>query len=271
MHAIWKGSISFGLVNIPINLYSGSEERRLNLRMLHKTDLSPIRYKKICKAENKEVPYAEVVKGFEYQKNEFIVLSEQDFAKANLRSTHLIEIVEFVSEKEIDIRLLEKPYYLEPGKGAEKAYALLSAALSRSKKVGIAKYVLHNREHYAIVKPINGVLVLNMIRYVAEIRDISEIKIPAKIHLNRQEMDIALALIKQLSHKFKPERLHDTYTEELNAAIATKAQGKTPQAKGKKPVNTQAKNLMYTLKESLKRAREKKLLKKTSSHQRKAA
>ena len=211
------------------------------------------------------------MKGFEYQKNEFIVLSDQDFEKVNMRTTHLIEIIEFVNEKEIDIRLFEKPYYLEPGKGADKAYRLLSEALSRTKKVGIAKYVLHNHEHYAVVKPIDGVLVINIIRYVAEIRDLSEVRIPKKIQLNRQEIEMAMALIKQLSHKFNPEKFRDTYTEELNATIATKAKGKIPKIKGKKPINTKAKNLMYALKQSLKRARDKKALRKSPVHRRKVA
>ena len=177
MHAIWKGSISFGLVNIPINLYSGSEESRINLRLLHKKDYSPIRYLKVCKAEDKEVSYDEIVKGFEYQKNQFIVLTEKDFEKANVRATHLIDIVEFVNENEVDVRLYERPYYLEPAKGADKAYALLGEALIRAKKVGVANCVLHNREHLAIIKPIEGVLVLNMLRYSREVKDISEVKI----------------------------------------------------------------------------------------------
>lgn len=251
MHAIWRGSISFGLVNIPINLYSGSEENRLNLRMLHKADLSPVRYAKVCRTEGKEITYQEIVKGFEYQKNEFIVLDEKDFEKADMRATHLIEIVEFVDEQEIDTRLYEKPYYLEPGKSAGKAYSLLSAALIKAKKVGVAKFVLHNREHIAILKPINDVLVLNEIRYVNELRDATDLNIP-KNKLTRAEITAALALIKQLTGKFKIESYRDNYYEQLRAIIETKAKGKVPKAKGKKPVNTQAKNLMLALQQSLK-------------------
>ncbi len=257
MRAIWTGSISFGLVNIPINLYSGFQDRRLNLHMLHKKDESPIRYVKKCRLEDKEVPYAEIVKGYEFQKNEYVVLEDKDFAAANVRATHLIEIVEFVNEKEIDIRLYERPYYLEPGRSADKAYGLLGEALFRSKKVGVAKFVLHDREHLAILKFINGILVLNTIRYVTEIRDIKQIKI-TKAQLSHQEMDTALALIKQLTHSFKLDNFHDTYIEELNAIIKEKASGKMPKVKGKKLVNTTTKNLMYVLKESLKKSRDKK-------------
>lgn len=267
MHAIWRGSISFGLVNIPINLYSGSEENRINLRMLHKSDLSPVRYAKVCRAEGKEISYPEVVKGFEYQKNEFIVLDEKDFEKADLRATHLIDIVQFVDEDEIDIRLYQKPYYLEPGKAAGKAYSLLSEALAKAKKVGVAKFVLHNREHLAILKPINGVLVLNEIRYANEIRDDADINIPDN-KLSQSEITAALALIKQLTGKFKIDNYRDTYYDKLKAIIETKAKGKVPKAKGKKPVNTQAKNLMLALQQSIKRARSKKAERRTPTRKR---
>ena len=266
MHAIWSGSISFGLVNIPINLYSGADESRVDLHLLHKTDDSPIRYLKVCKAEGKEVPYTEIVKGYEYQKNEFVELDDKDFEIANVRATHLIDIVEFVAEKEIDIRFYEKPYYLQPAKNAEKAYALLNEALKRSKKVGLAKFIIHNREHIAVLKPIDGILVLNRMRYAGEIRDPSEIKVAQKSSLKPHEITLAMALIKQMTGSFKPQQFHDTYVEELMAIITAKAEGKKPKPKGKKPVNTQAKNLMITLQQSLKRAR----LKKSAKRQGKA-
>jgi len=231
--------------------------------MLHKSDLSPVRYLKVCKADGKEISFDEIVKGFEYQKNEFVILDDKDFEKANVRLTHLIDIVEFVNEDEIDIRLYEKPYYLEPNKEANKAYALLTHALTRSKKVGIAKFVLHNREHIGVVKTISGLLVLNILRYAGEIRDTNEVKIP-EIKLNKRELDMALLLIDHLTKPFKHDEFRDTYVEELNEVIKAKAEGKMPKAKGKKPVKTQAKNLMLALQESLKRARTKKDTKKSA-------
>lgn len=254
MHAIWSGSISFGLVNIPIKLYSGSEDPRVNLKMLHNKDNSPIRYAKICRAEGKEVSYSEVIKGYEFQKNEFIVLDDQDFEKANVHATHTIDIIEFINEKELDLRLFEKPYYLEPDKGADKAYSLLREALSRSKKVAVAKFVLHNREHLALLKSIDNILVLNSMRFIDEIRDVKQLKIPKVTQFKAQEINMALALIKQLSKRFNPHKFKDTYKEELKSIIQEKAAGKKSKIKGKKPVNTKAKDLMFVLKASLKQA-----------------
>lgn len=255
MHAIWSGSISFGLVNIPIKLYSGSEESSLNLRMLHKKDLSPVRYAKVCRSEGKEISYAETVKGYEYQKNEFVVLEDKDFEKANVRATHTIEIIQFINEKELDIRYFEKPYYLEAEKTAIKAYALLMEGLSRSKKVGLAKFVLHNREHLGIVKVIDGVLVLNSLRFNSEIRDTSQLKVKKTEKLRTQEIKMALTLIKQLTKRYDPDDFKDNYRQELEEIIQAKASGKKAKPKGKPPVNTKAKDLMFVLKASLKEAK----------------
>lgn len=255
MHAIWSGAISFGLVNIPIKLYSAANETTLNLRMLHKKDNSPIRYAKVCRAEGKEISYQDTVKGFEYQKNEFVVLDDKDFEKANVRATHSIDIIQFINEKELDIRYFEKPYYLEPDKGADKAYALLREGLSRSKKVALVKFVLHNREHLGILKTIAGILVLDSMRFNSEIRDISEVKSPKIEKIKTSEINMALSLIKQLSKKFDPEEFKDTYREELEEIIQKKSSGKKFKAKGKAPVNTKAKDLMFVLKASLKQAK----------------
>ena len=151
MRALWSGSISFGLINIPIRLYSASEERGgLNLDMLHRKDLSPIRYARICKAEEKEVPYADIVKGYEYQKGDYIVISPEDLKNAQPKKTETIEISHFLKEEEIDPIFFEKPYYLEPAKGADKPYALLRETLVASKKVAVVKYILRDREHLGI-------------------------------------------------------------------------------------------------------------------------
>ncbi|MBW3538502.1 Ku protein [Candidatus Parcubacteria bacterium] len=251
MRAIWTGSLSFGLVNIPVRLYSGAESGSgLDLNMLHKQDLSPIRYAKICRADGKEVAYEDIVKGYEYQKGDYVVLTDEDFKRANAKKTKTIEISEFTGEDEIDIRYFEKPYYLEPDKGAEKPYALLREALNRSKKVAIAKFVLRNREHIAAIKPVGKALVLNQMRFTSEIREPSGLKLPDEAVAGK-EVDMALALIEQLTEPFIPEDFHDTYTEELEKVVRAKAKGKQPAAKGQEPENTQVKDLMAALKASL--------------------
>lgn len=255
MRAIWSGSINFGLVNIPIKLYSGSEDTGLDLTMLHKADLSPIRYARICRADGKEVSYHDIVKGYEYQKGDYIVLTDKDFENARSDSSHSIEIVEFVAEKEIDIRFFEKPYYLEPQKNAEPAYALLREALNKAKKVAVAKFVLRNREDIAIIKPVGEVLVLNKIRYISEIRQPNGLKLPDIKSTHNKQIDIALALIEQLTKHFDPEDFHDTYAETLEEVIAEKIKGKKPVKKTKAPEVTKVKNLMDALKASLEKTK----------------
>jgi DNA end-binding protein Ku len=253
MRAIWTGSLSFGLVNIPVKLYSGAESGPgIDLTMLHSKDLSPIRYAKICRQDGKEVPYEDIVKGYEYQKGDFVVLTDEDFEKANAKKTKTIDIVEFTDQDEIDIRYFEKPYYLEPTKGAEKPYALLREALAKSKKVAIAKFVLRNREHIASLKPVGKALVLDQMRFPAEIREPSGLKLPEEVDIQGQEIKMALALIEQLTKHFIPEDFHDTYTEELERVIEAKAKGKQPAAsKAEAPTNTEVKDLMAMLKASL--------------------
>lgn len=255
MHSIWKGSLSFGLVNIPIKMYSASVEHELKFVMLHKTDLSPISYARICKAEQKEVPWKDIVKGFEYEKGEFIVLTQEDFEKANLKKTQSIEIINFASVEEIDSIYFEKPYYLEPEKGAVKAYSLLREALRKSKKVGVARFVLHNREHIALIKPFGNLLVLNQLRYADEIKEPEEVNVPAAEKSQAEELNVAIQLIDHLTKKFKPEEYKDTYTEEIKEVIAQKAKGKKVQAKGV-PAKTSTKvyDIVSLLKESLKEA-----------------
>ena len=249
MRAMWSGSISFGLVNIPVKLFSGSESNTLDLDMLRKSDLCPIKYLRVCKTDNKEVPYEEVVKGFEYTDGEYIVLTDKDFENASLEKTHLID---FVDEKEIDTRYFEKPYYLEPDKTGPKAYALLREALKRSGKVGIASYVLRNRGSLGVVKPLDDLLVLNEIRFQGEIRSASELKLPKGEGLREQEVELALSLIDQLTTKFDPAKYKDEYLEDLKKVIEQKAQGKRPKPQEKAPQPSKVIDMMALLKESLK-------------------
>ena len=227
MRAIWTGAISFGLINIPVKLYSGSESREgLDLRMLHKTDQAPIRYAKICSKEGKEVPFEEIVKGYEYTKGQFVVLSDEDFEAADSKKTSTIDIVEFADEDEIDVRYLDKPYYLEPGKGADKPYALLREALRQRNRLAVATFVLRQRGHLALIKTVGQVLVLNQMRFPADIKSAGGIKLPPKTAATERELDMALKLVDQLTHPFIPEDFHDTYTEELQTRIDAKVKGK---------------------------------------------
>jgi len=255
MKAMWSGSISFGLVNIPVKLFSGSQSNTLDLDMLRRSDLCPIKYLRVCRNDNKEVPYEEIVKGYEYSDGEYIVLTDKDFENASLEKTHLIDIVDFVDEKEIDTRYFEKPYYLEPEKTGPKAYALLREALKRSGKVGVAHYVLRNRGSIGIVKPLDNLLILNEIRFKEEVRDAAELKLPGKENLREQEITLALSLINQLTVKFDPEKYKDQYTDDLKRIIEEKAQGRKPTPQGKQPPPPKVADMMALLKESIKQKR----------------
>jgi len=252
MRAIWSGSISFGLVNIPVKLFSGSESKNLDLDMLRKSDLCSIKYLRVCKNDNKEVPNEEIVKGYQYSDGQYVVLTSQDFESASPEKTHLIEISDFVQESEIDSRYFEKPYYLEPDRSGSKAYVLLREALKRSGKVGIAGYVLRNRGNIGVLKAYEDVLVLNAIRYQDEIRSYGELKIPKSEKLREQEVELALSLIDQLTVKFDPLKYKDTYREDLQRIVEEKAKGIQIQPRAKEPQPSNVIDIMSLLKESLK-------------------
>ncbi|HET9098377.1 MAG TPA: Ku protein [Candidatus Saccharimonadales bacterium] len=252
MRAIWTGSISFGLVNIPIKMFSGSRAHEgLDLNMLHAKDLTPIRYARICRKDGKEVPYDDIVKGYEWKEGDYVVLSKEDFKKADAKKVESIEIRQFVTEDEIDSRYYDKPYYLEPGKGADRAYALLREALKRSGKVAMVKFAMRARDNMGVVKPIGNALVLNQMRFPADIREAGDLNFPSGDKVKEEEINMALALIDQQTKSFIPEDWHDTYTEELEEIIEDKAKGKKPAQKGKAPKQTKVQDLMSTLKASL--------------------
>lgn len=255
MRAILSGSISFGLVNIPIKLYSASEDQGLDLTMLHKKDKSPIRYAKICRSEEIEIPYSEVIKGYEYQKGDYLTLSDKDFDAVRVLPSKNIEIIQFSDQSDVDLRFFEKPYYLEPEKGADSAYALLREALNKSKKIAIAKFILRNRSNIAVIKPIGDVLVLERIRFQSEVRSFSTLRLPGSKMTKKKEMEMALILIDQWTDKFNPEAFVDTYQEELEKIISAKIEGKKPAVKGKHREPTKVKNLMDALKASLKKTK----------------
>ncbi len=226
MRSIWKGALSFGLIHIPVRLYSASRSRELQFKLLHKQDLSEIRYARICKADGKEIPWTDIVKGYEYREGDYVVLTEEDFARANLKKTKTIEILEFAKEDEIEPIYYEKPYYLEPEQGAAKAYHLLREALKQSKKVAVGNFILKQHEHVGVIKPYKDILVLNQLRYNAELTHPKDLHIPKETSLPKNEVAIALELIDQLTKPFKPEDFKDTYTKEVKKIIEQKAKGK---------------------------------------------
>ncbi len=251
MRPIWTGALSFGLVNIPVRLYSATAGTTLNLDMLHKKDLQPIRYARVCRSDGKEVPYADIVKGYEYRDGDYVVLTEEDIKKAYARRTKMIEIIDFTKENQIDPIYYEKPYYLEPEKGAEKAYGLLYEALKRSKKVGVAKFVLRNKEHLAVIRPFGKAVVVEQLRFDEELRKPDELNLPKTTAVKGREIQMALALIEQLTAPFKPKDYKDTYQHELKKVIAAKAKGKPIKKHEKEPEVTEVADIMKLLKESL--------------------
>lgn len=253
MRALWSGSISFGLINIPVRLYSGvNPHEGIDLDMLHKDDHSPIRYARICREDGKEVPWDDIVKGYEYRDGDYVVLTKKDLEKLDTEKTETIDIQHFVEEDEIDIRYFEHPYYLEPVKGGEKAYALLREALEQSGRVALAKFVLRQREHLGVVKPVGKALVLNQMRFPTDLREATDLKFPAEDAAKAEEVKVALKFISQETSHFIPEDYKDTYTEELEDMIEAKTKGKKPKKHPKKSDDTSSKDLMAALKASLK-------------------
>lgn len=257
MRSIWAGAISFGLINIPVKLYTAVHDVRPDFDLLHKKDLSPIRYARVCKAEGEEVAFKDLVKGYEFQKGDYVVLQDEDFKKANVRKTQTIDIMDFVDASQIDPIYMEKPYYLEPSRESRKAYALLREGLKRTGKVGIAIFVLRTREHLASIRPEGNMLLLDRMRYHEEIVQPTELTLPGQEEATKKELDIAVKLIEQLTAEFKPEQYHDTYSDELMRVIREKSEGKTPQAAGEAPVPTEVPDLMSKLRQSLQQAKKK--------------
>jgi len=256
MKSIWRGAISFGLIHIPVRLYSASKDRELKFKLLHKKDLSEIRYARICKADGKEIPWEEIVKGYEYREGDYVVLTEEDFEKANPKKTKTIEIVDFTGEDEIDTMLYETPYYLEP-EGSSKAYNLLREALKRSKKVAVGNYVLRQHEHLGVIKPHGDVLVLNQLRYSSELKSPKGLHIPKEAAFPKNEVDVALKLIEELTKPFKPGNYSDTYTDEVKKIIAQKSKGKKIKIKHEKMKSHKVHNIMSLLKDSLEQHKKK--------------
>ena len=254
MRPTWKGSISFGLVYIPISVYPATREEKLSFRQLRKTDLSPIKYKKVAETDMKEVPSDQIVKGYEYEKGRYIILNDEDFEKVRIESTHSIDITDFVDLEHVDPKFFYKPYFLEAQKGGEKAYALLHKALSGTGKIGIAKVVIANREYLAAVKPDGLFLVLELMHFASEVLTPEELNRP-KTELNDKELKMANALIESMSSDWQPEKYRDEYRDAVMEMIETKAKNKAlPAAPAAAPRSTNVVDLVKVLQESINRS-----------------
>jgi DNA end-binding protein Ku len=226
MAAIWKGSLAFGLVNIPVELRTAVRADHISFRMLHEKDLSPIKYERVCQAEGDPVPWNEIVKGYEYQKGKFVVLTDEDFKAARLESSKTIDILDFVQQDEIDPRYFETPYYLVPSKGAEKSYALLREAIRNTGAVGIGKVIIRQTQHLAGIKVLGDALVMEIMRFSNELVDASEYTFPAKEGVRPQEIKMAEQLIENLAEPFDPSRYTDDYRANVMKLIKAKMKGK---------------------------------------------
>ena len=225
MRAIWKGSISFGLVNIPIALYPATRREDLKFRLLRGSDLSPVNYKRVAEKDGKEVPWDQIVKGYEYEKGKFVVLDGKDFQRVDLEATQTVDIQDFVDVEEIDPMYFYKPYYLEPQKGGDKAYVLLRETLAKTKKVGIAKVIIKTRQYLAGVKPLEHTLVLELMHFAEELADPAKLNVPKRsAEPGKREINMAEALVESMSAEWDPTKYKDDYRDALLDVIEEKVE-----------------------------------------------
>jgi DNA end-binding protein Ku len=252
--AIWSGSITFGLVNAPVRIYSAIQEHKLHFNLLHRKDDSPIGYEKICKKEDKPVPDDEIVKAFEYRKGDFVYMEEEDFAAAKVEGIHTIEITDFVPYADIDPIYFAKTYYIGPDQGADKVYSLLVRAMEGSELAGIAKFVMRDKQHLGCLRVREGALTLEQLYFADEIRPLGEIK-PKKARVEKRELDMAQALIENFATKWDPSQYKDTYRDELLAVIKAKRKGKDVHEAAEVEEPEEAFDLMEALRQSVERTK----------------
>jgi DNA end-binding protein Ku len=251
MRSMWKGHISFGLVNIPVKLYSATSKEELSFRFLHKEDHCPVSYERVCERDGREVPWDEIVRGYEYEKGKFVVLTDEDFKRADVEATRTVDILDFVDADEVDMMYFEKPYYLQPDRGGEKPYVLLREALAAANRIGIAKVVIRTRQHLAAVKPKEDALLLNLMRFRDELVDVSELDLPHDADLDERELEMARRLVDNLTEPFDPSKYTDDYREELLKVIHEKLEGKEPEPVEEGRPSPQVIDIMSALKASL--------------------
>jgi DNA end-binding protein Ku len=251
--SIWKGSIAFGLVNIPVELYSATRDHRPKFRLLHAKDEEPVRYERVCQKEGKPVAWEDLVKGYEYAKGQFVVITKDDFKTAALEKTKTIDILDFVDPQQIDERYFETPYYLQAGKGSDRSYALLREAIRESGRIGIAKIILREAQHLAAVEAIGDALVLTMMRFADELADLEDFTFPRKADVRPAELKMARQLIDNLAAEWKPAKYTDEYIENLMKVINAKVKGRRPRlvAEDRTPKQAEVVDLMARLRASL--------------------
>jgi len=278
--AIWKGSINFGLVNIPVALHAGEERQELSFRLLDRRNLAPVRYKRVNERTGREVTWEEIVKGHEYKKGEYVVLTEEDFRRADVEATQTVEITGFVDASEIDPVYYDKPYYLEPLKKARKSYALLREVLERTGKIGIGKIVIRSRQYLAGVMVWGSVLVVNLLRYANELRDPAELELPPQslktLDIAEKEIKLAERLVEAMIEPWEPAKYQDTYREKLLALIERKAKSGATEAIEELPKEVRQKrtaqviDIMDLLKRSVEKAKDEAPSRKRPERKRKA-
>lgn len=250
MRSIWTGSIGFGLVNIPVKLYSAVQESRLDLDMLDKKDHSRIRFQRVNEKTGKEVAWENIVKAYNLN-DEYVVLDDDDFEDASPKKSKVIEITTFTATNEIDAVYFESPYFIAPDKSGAKAYELLRATLEKTGKVGVALFVLRSQEHLAIVRAKDNYLMLHRLRFAEEVREPDELSLPGKTTIPKKELDMAVKLVQQYSEPFDIAQYKDEYRKELLRIIKAKASGKRAKVKKMKVVTTKSTDLFDQLKASL--------------------
>ena len=226
--AIWKGSLGFGLVNIPVELFTAVRDSRPRFRLLHRKDESPVEYRRVCQRDGQPVAWEDLVKGYEYAKGQFVTLSKDDFETAALEKSKTVEVLEFVDATAVDDRFFEQPYYLVPAKGSERAYAVLREALRKSGKIGIARIILREKQHLAAVEVADKAMVLTMMRFAEELVDVDAFSLPSDALVRDKELDLAMALVDGLSGDWQPEKYKDEYVANLMRIIQAKLKGKSP-------------------------------------------
>jgi len=250
--ALWKGAIAFGLVNIPVELHTAVRDSRPRFRMLHAEDKSPVRFERVCAREGKPVAWDELVKGYEYEKGRFVVLSKEDFRSAALEKSRTVDIRSFVKPEEIDDRFFETSYFLVPAKGGERAYALLREAIKETHLAGIATIVLRDAQHLAALEVVGEALVLTLMRYAEELVDVRDYHFPTLKDVRKPELQMARTLVENLADKWDPSQYTDEYRKNLMKIIKAKMKGKKPHlVEHVEPQNTEVVDLMERLRQSL--------------------
>ena len=256
---LWKGAISFGLVNVPVELHSAKQRTaELDMTMLDKRDLAPVGYKRVNKSTGKEVAWGDVVKGYEYKDDKYVVLSDEDFRRANPEASKTVDILAFVERADIHPQYFETPYYLKPEKRGEKAYALLRDTLEKAGKAGIASVVIRTKQYLAALFPEDELLVLNTLRYADELKDPAQLEIP-KAKVSPKELDMAMRLVEDMADEWDPKKYKDTYRDDLLKRIKEKVKaGQTeeltePEKDAEKPAKADVIDLMSLLKKSVER------------------